>query len=177
MTRARARARRADRQGARGVRPTRPSPCSSAAPAAPARPPRRSSAGIGDPARVDGPIDTFALRNPDMYVAGTRVNMVSSPAALAEQVPGMTTEQAASNAWWTTFFAAPDRIGWWLEQERPARGDRPRAAAPASSGSPAAFADPGPYSGRLVVCVTHSPLLRSVLRSAHRAPTRASPAT
>ena len=35
--------------------------------------------GIGDESRVDGPNDSFALRNPDMYVAGTRVNMVSSP--------------------------------------------------------------------------------------------------
>ncbi len=34
--------------------------------------------GIGDDERVTGPLDSFALRNPDMYVAGTRVNMVSS---------------------------------------------------------------------------------------------------
>src|SRR3954451_22013067 len=36
--------------------------------------------GIGDDTRIDGPADSFALRNPDMYVAGARVNMVSSPA-------------------------------------------------------------------------------------------------
>lgn len=118
--------------------------------------------GIGDPSRVQGPIDSFALRNPDMYAAGTRVNMVSSPEALAEQVPGMTSEEAASIAWWTTFFAAPDRIGWWLEQGDPP-GETVHELYTRIQRFVRTFADPGPYEGRLIVCVTHSPLLRSVL--------------
>ena len=61
------------------------------------------SAASATTSRVDGPIDSFALRNPDMYVAGTRVNMVSSPAALAEQVPGMTPEQVeATRGGWSS---------------------------------------------------------------------------
>ena len=43
--------------------------------------------GIEDAARVTGPHDSFALRNPDMYLAGTRVNMVSSAAALPSRSP------------------------------------------------------------------------------------------
>lgn len=118
--------------------------------------------GIGDPSRVDGPIDSFALRNPDTYVAGTRVNMVSSPEALAEQVPGMTAEQASSNEWWSKFFAAPDRIGWWLEQEEPP-GENVRELFTRIRRFAATFADPGPYECRLIVCVTHSPVLRAIL--------------
>ncbi|MGZ5416721.1 MAG: histidine phosphatase family protein [Nocardioides sp.] len=121
--------------------------------------------GIGDPERVDGPTDAFALRNPDMYVAGTRVNMVSSPAFLAEQVAGMTLDQVETNRWWTTFFNAPDRIGWWLTQDDPP-GENSRDIARRIQRFARSFADPGPHQGRLLVCVTHSPLLRAVLSAA-----------
>jgi broad specificity phosphatase PhoE len=121
--------------------------------------------GIGAPERVDGPTDSFALRNPDMYVAGTRVNMVSSPASLAEQVPGMTPAQVDANRWWTTFFNAPDRIGWWLTQDDPP-GENHRDIARRIQRFARSFADAGPHQGRLLVCVTHSPLLRAVLCAA-----------
>lgn len=117
--------------------------------------------GMDAPERVDGPLDSVALRNPDMYAAGTRVNMVSSPESLAEQVPGMTAAQAAANAWWATFFHAPDRIGWWLGQDDPPGETRKDVSARLWRFA-RTFADPGPYRGRLVVCVTHSPLLRSL---------------
>lgn len=118
--------------------------------------------GIGAPPSVNGPIDAFALRNPDMYLAGARVNMVSAPEFLAEQVPGMTPQQVEANGWWTAFMSAPDRIGWWLAQEDPP-GESSRDVARRLERFARSFADPGPHSGRLVVCVTHSPLLRSML--------------
>ena len=121
--------------------------------------------GIGDPERVAGPIDTFALRNPDMYLAGARVNMVSSAASLAEQVEGMTAEQVEANEWWTTFFQAPDRIGWWLAQNDPP-GETGRDLARRIHRFARSFIDPGPHRGRFLVCVTHSPLLRAVLSAA-----------
>jgi broad specificity phosphatase PhoE len=121
--------------------------------------------GVGDPHRVEGPMDCFALRNPDMYLAGARVNMVSSAANLAEQVEGMTLEQAEANTWWTDFFQAPDRIGWWLEQDDPP-GDNRDDVARRIHRFARSFAVPGPHEGRLLVCVTHSPVLRSVLRLA-----------
>lgn len=81
------------------------------------------------------PTDSFALRNPDLYVAGSRVNMVSSAATLAEQVPGMNEDQAAQHEWFSHFFTAPDRIGWWLEQEFPP-GDNAEALARRLTSSP-----------------------------------------
>jgi len=113
---------------------------------------------------VDGPTDAFALRNPDMYVAGTRVNMVSSAAFLAEQVAGMTLAQVNANEWWTGFFHAPDRIGWWLTQDDPP-GESGRDVARRIQLFAHSFSDAGPHQDRLLVCVTHSPLLRSVLRA------------
>lgn len=123
------------------------------------------AAGIADPARVTGPTDSFALRNPDTYLAGTRVNMVSSAEALAEQVPGMTVQQAEANAWWTAFIESPDRIGWWLGQEDPP-GENAAGLAARVLRFARSLADPGPMNGHLVVCATHSPLLRAVLQHA-----------
>ena len=82
-----------------------------------------------------------------MYVAGTRVNMVSSPSALAEQVPGMTAEQVEANPWWMQFFAAPDRIGWWLEQEDPP-GENVEQLAARILTFARSIADPGPLQRR-----------------------------
>jgi broad specificity phosphatase PhoE len=119
--------------------------------------------GIGDPDRVTGPADAFALRNPDMYVAGTRVNMVSSAGSLAEQVPGMTAAQAAAHEWFAPFFTAPDRIGWWLGQAEPP-GETGADLVRRIAAFARSLADRGPLAGRLVVGVTHSPVLRAVLR-------------
>ncbi len=107
--------------------------------------------GIDDAARVDGPHDSFALRNPDMYLAGTRVNMVSSAAALAEQVPGMTEEQVQENTWWTSVLhlGRPHRLV--AEPATAARGVGGRPRSPDPARSPASLADPGPTQGRVVV--------------------------
>lgn len=118
--------------------------------------------GIGDPARVRGPVYGFALRNPDMYLAGTRVNMVSSHAALAEQVPGMSEAEAKASGWWTTFVRHRDRVGWWLRQDEPP-GESARDLVVRIHRFAATLADPGPLRGRTVIGVTHSPLLRAVL--------------
>ncbi len=121
--------------------------------------------GIGDVERVSGPLDSFALRNPDMYVAGTRVNMVSSAESLAEQVPGMSVEQARENEWWSDFFVSSDRIGWWLGHDDPP-GETARDLSARIGRFIRTIADPGPLRGRLVVGVTHSPVLRSLLLGA-----------
>lgn len=114
---------------------------------------------------IDGPTDAFALRNPDMYIAGARVNMVSSAATLAEQVPGMRAEDVETHAWWMNFFQAPDRIGWWLEQADPP-GETAQDLAVRIRRFARSLSDDGPTRGRAVVAVTHSPLLRSVLLAA-----------
>lgn len=121
--------------------------------------------GINDPNRVAGPHDNVALRNPDMYAGGTRVNMVSSAQTLADQVPGMSTTDVEANQWWATFFDAPDRIGWWLQQSDPP-GENAADLARRIHRFARSFADPGPQRGRLIVGVTHSPVLRSILLDA-----------
>lgn len=118
--------------------------------------------GIGLPAGSSGLQDAFALRNPDLYVAGVRVNMVSSASTLAEQVPGMTEQDAAAHEWFASFFTAPDRIGWWLEQANPP-GDNATDVARRITRFAISLADEGPNVGRVVVGVTHSPVLRAVL--------------
>lgn len=121
--------------------------------------------GIEQPDRVTGPHDSFALRNPDMYVAGARVNLVRSAAALADQVAGMTEEQAAAHPWFAQFFTAPDRIGWWLEQRDPP-GESGDALAARIDCFARSLRDSGPTRHRLVIGVTHSPVLRSLVRLA-----------
>ncbi|MGY1617325.1 phosphoglycerate mutase family protein [Geodermatophilus sp. SYSU D00691] len=111
-------------------------------------------------AEVEGPRVAFALRNPDIYVAGERVDMVSSATALAEQVPGMTEDQAASNLFFSGFFDHPDRIGWWLGlSEVP--GDDATTLARRIDAFASSLADAGSRTGGLTVGVTHSPVLRA----------------
>ena len=111
--------------------------------------------------RVLGPQVTFALRNPDLYVAGTRVNMVSTADALAEQVDGLTADEVADLDFFPEFFESPDRIGWWLTHESPP-GETAAALAARVRSFALSLTDPIPGNPEMVVAVTHSPLLRAV---------------
>jgi broad specificity phosphatase PhoE len=111
-------------------------------------------------ATVEQPRVAFALRNPDIYVAGERVDMVSSAAALAEQVPGMTLDEAAAVPFFVEFFDHPDRIGWWLRLgEVP--GDDAEAVARRIGHFAASLPDRTTQPTELTVGVTHSPVLRA----------------
>lgn len=110
-------------------------------------------------ARIIGPRVAFALRNPDLYLAGTRVNMVSSAEALAEQVQGLSADDVARVDFFPEFFAAPDRIGWWMAHDSPPGEDR-KAIANRIRSFIASLADPIPGRPDAVVAVTHSPLVR-----------------
>jgi broad specificity phosphatase PhoE len=110
---------------------------------------------------VIGPKVAFALRNPDLYVAGARVNMVSSPDALADQVDGLSAQDVASLDFFPEFIASRDRIGWWLAHESPP-GEDARSVATRVRAFAASLADPRPGRPDVVVAVTHSPLLRAV---------------
>ena len=99
--------------------------------------------GIDDAARVQGPHDSFALRNPDMYLAGTRVNMVSSAEALAEQVPGMTEEQVRRTPGGPPSSPRPTgSAGGWARNSRP--GSRRPTSLAGSCASRRASPTPGP---------------------------------
>lgn len=110
---------------------------------------------------VLGPRVAFALRNPDLYVAGTRVNMVSSAEALAEQVEGLTPEAVASLDFFPEFFASSDRIGWWLRHDSPP-GENADSLTARVQSFITSLTDPIPGDPVAVVAVTHSPLLRAL---------------
>jgi broad specificity phosphatase PhoE len=111
-------------------------------------------------AAVDEPRVAFALRNPDIYVAGERVDMVSSAAALAEQVPGMTLREAAAVPFFVEFLGHPDRIGWWLRLGD-VPGDDAEAVARRIGHFAASLPDRTTQPAELTVGVTHSPVLRA----------------
>lgn len=110
---------------------------------------------------VVGPTVAFALRNPDLYVSGVRVNMVSNAEALAEQVEGLSPDEVPSLEFYPEFFASEDRIGWWLRHETPP-GERAADVAGRMRSFMSSLADPTPLRSGTVIAVTHSPLLRAV---------------
>lgn len=110
---------------------------------------------------VIGPDVAFALRNPDLYLAGARVNMVSSAEALAEQVDGLTPGEVSALEFFPEFIESADRIGWWLSHDSPP-GEGARAVANRMRWFAASLNDPAPDQPGIVVAVTHSPLLRAV---------------
>lgn len=112
-------------------------------------------------AYVDGPVVAHALRNPDLYLAGVRVNMVSSAEALAAQVPGLAPEDVDGLDFFPQFFEERDRIGWWLQHEDPP-GEGPAEVASRVETFARSLTDPRPAMPPVVVAVTHSPLLRAV---------------
>jgi broad specificity phosphatase PhoE len=101
----------------------------------------------------------FALRNPDLYLAGVRVNMVSSEAALAEQVPGLPEAAVGKAPFFSEFISAPDRIGWWLRHDSPP-GEGAISVAARIRAFAASLADL-PEPPPLIVGVAHSPILRA----------------
>jgi broad specificity phosphatase PhoE len=111
-------------------------------------------------APVEGPIVSHALRNPDMYLAGVRVNMVSSNEAFAEQVPGLHPDDVPHIGFFPQFISESDRVGWWLRHEDPP-GEGAQAIADRIRVFARSLADPRPPGRSVVIAVTHSPLLRA----------------
>ena len=110
---------------------------------------------------VEGPAVAFALRNPDLYLAGVRVDMVSSASALADQVPGMTEETAASVPFFAGFLSAQDRIGWWLRHPDPPGDDAQTVLRRIMAFARSLVDLASDAAPRVAVGVTHSPLLRA----------------
>jgi broad specificity phosphatase PhoE len=101
----------------------------------------------------------FALRNPDLYLAGVRVNMVSSEAAFAEQIPGLTEADVAKVTFFNEWLTVPDRVGWWVRHPDPP-GDDAAAVAARIRAWAASFADRDDPA-EFTVAITHSPVLRA----------------
>jgi broad specificity phosphatase PhoE len=102
----------------------------------------------------------FALRNPDLYLAGVRVDMVSSEAAFAAQVPGLEESDIGGVAFFSQWLTEPDRVGWWVAHKNPP-GDDAAAVASRIRTFAASLADRQDDTA-FTVAVTHSPVLRAV---------------
>ena len=115
-----------------------------------------------DPAAlVTAPQVAFALRNPDIYLAGDRVDMVSTAEAFAAQVPGMTPDGVLGVPFFHGFLTAPDRIAYWVHCADPPGDDAARVAARIAAFA-TSLGDQGVAASDTVIGVTHSPVLRAV---------------
>lgn len=108
--------------------------------------------------------DEHAVRNPDLYLAGHRVEMVSNGDAMARQLPAgtMTGKEIEELAFFGDFFRAPDRIRYWLVHENPP-GENAHAVARRLLSYCRSCADAVPETNLSIVAVSHSPVLRAIL--------------
>jgi broad specificity phosphatase PhoE len=111
------------------------------------------------------PAREWALRNPDLYVAGSRVEMVSTPEALASQItaPGLGAGELSGLPFFKEFWAASDRIGYWVCHPDPPGEDADTVARRLLAFA-VSLLDVPSVRPRRYVCVTHSPVLRAFLR-------------
>jgi broad specificity phosphatase PhoE len=115
--------------------------------------------------RIGNPRSEQAIRNPDLYVAGTRVEMVTSVEALAAQLPPglLTTDAVANNEFFARFWAAADPMRVWLDDDDPP-GERRSDVARRFFAYARSLTDIVAEHPRHYVCVTHSGPMRAILR-------------
>jgi broad specificity phosphatase PhoE len=108
--------------------------------------------------------EQIAIRNPDLYVAGQRVEMVSSAEALAEQLsaPPVDPATVSEHPFFSGFWAAPDRIGYWVEHPDPP-GEDPAAVARRQMTFAVSLREAREDRPVRYVLSTHSPVLRAIL--------------
>src|SRR5258708_17417942 len=111
------------------------------------------------------PAENAALRNPDIYVAGVRVELVSTAEALAEQLPssGLGLEQLSQLPFFQGFWSDPDRIGFWGNHPNPPGEDADTVARRLLTFAGSLLDLPGERPSRYI-CVTHSPTMRAFVR-------------
>ncbi len=104
---------------------------------------------------------SVALRNPDLYLGGHHVNMVSSAEAFRAQAPSMTEDEILRVPFFAEFLTAPDRIGYWLEHSHPP-GDTAHAVRIRLEAFVRSLGHVPGWSGKTVLGITHSPVLRAI---------------
>ena len=116
---------------------------------------------------VLAPVEHRAIRNPDIYVAGIRIEMVSTPEALAEQFPPAgpvpSLQELAAHPFLSGFWHDLDRIGYWVNHPNPP-GEDAGAVARRLFTFAASLTDLPGEAPRRYICVTHSPLIRAFIR-------------
>ncbi|MEM9973764.1 MAG: histidine phosphatase family protein [Pseudomonadota bacterium] len=109
-------------------------------------------------------LPAWGLRNPDLYLAGSRVEMGSTPEFLASQCEHLSLprDAAAEHPFFGAFLTAPDRIEYWLNHETPP-GENAAAVAKRVLQFAESFLDMPSHNDLVVACVTHSPVMRAIL--------------
>src|SRR5260370_12404714 len=127
----------------------------------------RTTSGYADSRQTQllAPVEHWALRNPDIYVAGSRIELVSTPEAVAEQLPetGLSPQELARLPFLHGFWSDPDRIGYWVNHPNPPGEDADTFARHLLTFTAPLLHLPPMQPGRYI-CVTHSPVLRAFLR-------------
>jgi broad specificity phosphatase PhoE len=115
--------------------------------------------------RLGAPRTEPAIRNPDLYVAGRRVEMVSAVEAIAAQLPAdaLTPAELDRHFFFSRFLTSPDRIGLWVAEDDPP-GERADDVARRVLSWARSLRDTSRPHARRYVCVTHSGPMRAVLR-------------
>ena len=130
---------------------------------------RGMEAGLGaaDVQRVQlfAPAEHQALRNPDLYVGGNRVEMVSSAQAMAEQTASyrIDVERLLKIPFLRGFWEVHDRIGYWVHYADPPGEDADAVARRVLTFATSLLELPQ-VQPRRYICVTHSPVMRAFMR-------------
>lgn len=120
---------------------------------------------VGQHQHLFTPTEHPALRNPDIYVGGNRVELVSSAQAMAEQTAsyGIDAERLLKIAFLRGFWETHDRIGYWVNHPNPPGEDADTVARRVLTFATSLLDLPYEQPGRYI-CVTHSPIMRAFLR-------------
>lgn len=114
----------------------------------------------GHPQRLEA-TDSFALRNPDLYLGGDRVTPVSTAETFAEQTRALTPDDVLRVRFFREWLEHTERVGFWVAHEDPP-GDTAATVNRRILNFAESLADVPAWGGRTVVAVTHSPVLRAV---------------
>ena len=87
--------------------------------------------------------------------------MVSSAEAFADQTSSLTAQDVTEVPFFREWLEHPERVGFWVAHPAPP-GDDAETVGRRISSFAASLADVPVWSGRVVVAVTHSPVLRAV---------------
>jgi len=114
---------------------------------------------------LSAPVEHWAIRNPDIYVAGVRVELVSTAEALAEQLSpsSLGPEQVSQLPFFQGFWGATDRIGYWVNHANPPGEDAETVARRLLTFA-VSLLDLPRVQPRRYICVTHSPTMRAFVR-------------
>ena len=111
------------------------------------------------------PTEHWAIRNPDLYVGGNRIEMVGSAQAMAEQTEsyGIDAERLLKIPFLRGFWEVHDSIGYWVNHADPPGEDADTVARRVLTFATSLLDLPRAQL-RHYICVTHSPVMRAFLR-------------